>query len=70
MTPSQEKQVMKDVKALVAANEALDARQEVEIAGLKKKVKALAKRLDVLEKPIAKPRLESPPDQLPKRPNK
>jgi len=70
MTPSQEKQVMKDVKALVAANEALDAKQEVEIAGLKKKVKALAKRLDVLERPAVKPSLESPPDKLPKRPNK
>ena len=54
MTPSQERQIMKDVKALIAANEALDARQEVEIAGLKKKVKALAKRLDALGKPAVK----------------
>lgn len=44
MTPSQEKKVLKDIKDLLALNAELDAKQERDIAGLEKRIKALEKK--------------------------
>ena len=41
MTPSQERQVLKNIKDLLNANAELDAKQEKDIKALGKRVKAL-----------------------------
>jgi len=41
MTPSQERQVMKNIKDLLDANALMDAKQEKDIKALDKRVKAL-----------------------------
>lgn len=55
MTPSQERQIMKNVKALIAANEALDKKQGEDIAALKKKVKELEKKISMIRHLPKKP---------------
>lgn len=41
MTPSQERQVMKNIKDLLEANAEMDIKQEKDISALEKRVKAL-----------------------------
>jgi len=46
MTPSKERQIISDLRAVIAANDELDKKQSEAIAALDKKVKALSDVVD------------------------
>lgn len=49
MTPSKERQMMKDIKDLLDANVAMDAKQEAGINALNLAVRSLKKKVKALE---------------------